>query len=156
MFREDLYYRISEIVLEIPALRDREGDKVLLAKTFLTRFSQENGRSFRGFSDDALAQIESHDWPGNVRELENKIKRAVVLADGNRITAGDLGFTGESGSLSLNLRKAREEAELRVIQRALSVHNNNISHAADAIGVSRPSLYNLMKKLQMVENPRNG
>jgi two-component system NtrC family response regulator len=153
LFREDLYYRISEIVLEIPPLREREGDKVLLAQTFLNRLSEENGRSFRGFTDDALAQIESHDWPGNVRELENKIKRAVVLADGNQITAEDLGFNSDNEPLSLNLRKAREEAERRVIQQALSVYNN-ISHAADAIGVSRPSLYNLMKKLGIADSSR--
>lgn len=151
-FREDLYYRISEIVIEIPALRDREGDKVLLAQVFLDRYSEKNGRSFRGYTDSARAKIEAYAWPGNVRELENRVKRAVVLAEGKRITAADLGFVSDEEDVqSLDLREARERVEREVIQRALSIYNNNVTHAADAMGISRPSLYSLVKKLGMPE-----
>ena len=149
-FREDLFYRISEIVIEIPALRDREGDKALLAQTFLDNFSQQHGRSFRGFTDSARAEIDAYEWPGNVRELENRIKRAVVLAEGKQILATDLGFVeGEDHLPLLNLRDARERVEREVIQRALSIYNNNVTHTAEALGISRPSLYSLIKKLDM-------
>jgi two-component system NtrC family response regulator len=151
-FREDLFFRISEIVIEIPALRDRDGDKTLLAQVFLDNFSQKNGRSFRGFTESARAAIDVYEWPGNVRELENRVKRAVVLAEGKQILATDLGFDEDEGAvLSLNLREAREQTERGVIQRALSIHNNNVTHAADALGISRPSLYSLIKKLGMQE-----
>jgi len=147
LFREDLYYRVSEVAIQIPALRERATDRVLLAQLFLDKFSLENGRDFRGFTDAALESIEGYRWPGNVRELENRVKRAVILAEGKQITAQDLGFEAESESLSLDLRAARETAERSVIQRALLVNKNNMSHAAKALGVSRPSLYNLMNKL---------
>ena len=151
-FREDLYFRISEIVIEIPALRDRGGDKALLAQTFLDKFSMQNGRSFRGFSDSARAEIDAYDWPGNVRELENRIKRSVVLAEGKQILATDLGFVeNEDHKQLLNLRDARQRVEREVIQRALSIYNNNVTHAAEALGISRPSLYSLIKKLDMPE-----
>lgn len=151
-FREDLYFRISEIVIELPALRDRENDTLLLAQTFLHKFSEKNGRSFRGFSEQAREMIDSYQWPGNVRELENRIKRAVVLADNNRISVADLGFDEQiESSVSLNLREAREQVEREMIQRALAVHNNNVTHAAAALGISRPSLYQLVKKLGMPE-----
>ena len=146
-FREDLYYRISEITIEIPPLRERDGDQLLLARNFLDKFSQQNGRSFRGFTDQACTQIDTYAWPGNVREMENKVKRAVILADGKRITAGDLGFTELQESLSLDLRGAREQVERQLIDRALAIHDNNVSHAAEALGISRPSLYKLFKKL---------
>jgi len=151
-FREDLFFRISEIVIEIPALRDREGDKLLLAQIFLDNFSQKNGRSFRGFTDNARSEIDAYRWPGNVRELENRIKRAVVLAEGKRISEIDLGFDeSESHQQSLDLRLAREQVEREIIQRALAIHDNNVTHAAAALGVSRPSLYKLVKKLDMPE-----
>lgn len=150
-FREDLYYRISEIIIEIPPLREREGDRVLLARYFLDRCSQKNGRSFRGLTEQALTQIDAHPWPGNVRELENMIKRAVVLADGSRITAADLGFTTDHDALSLNLGQAREQLDRQFCQRALANNNNNVSRAADALGISRPSLYKLLKKLGMAD-----
>ena len=149
LFREDLYYRVSEVVIQIPALRERETDRVVLAQVFLDLFSRENGRDFRGFTDAALESIEGYHWPGNVRELENRVKRAVILGEGKQITAQDLGFEVASESLSLDLRTAREAAERSVIQRALLVNKNNMSHAARALGVSRPSLYNLMNKLGM-------
>ena len=148
-FREDLYYRVSEIVIQVPALRERTGDVVVLAKTFLDKYALENGRSYRGFTPDALEQIEAYGWPGNVRELENRVKRAVVLADGDRITAEDLGFETASKPLSLDLRAAREAAERMVIQRALVTQNYNMSQTAEVLGISRPSLYNLMNKLGM-------
>ena len=151
-FREDLFFRISEIVIEIPALREREGDKALLAQTFLDKFSQQNGRSFRGFTDAARAEIDAYEWPGNVRELENRVKRAVVLAEGKHILATDLGFAEDEGNAqSLSLREAREKTEREVIQRALSIYNNNVTHASEALGISRPSLYSLIKKLDMPE-----
>ena len=146
-FREDLYYRVSEIVINIPALRKREGDKLLLARTFLEKYAAEHGRKFRGFSDKACEQIESYDWPGNVRELENRIKRSVVLADGKTINATDLGLLEVSETVNLDIKAAREDAERKVIQHALDLNNYNMSRTAEAIGVSRPSLYNLMKKL---------
>jgi two-component system NtrC family response regulator len=148
-FREDLYYRVSEIVIQIPSLRERSGDGVVLARTFLDKYARENGRSYRGFTPDALERIEAYGWPGNVRELENRIKRAVVLADGERITAEDLGFEAAGRPLSLDLRAAREAAERVVIQKALVTQNYNMSQAAEALGISRPSLYNLMNKLGM-------
>ena len=146
-FREDLYYRVSEIVIRIPALRDRDGDRILLARTFLEKFATEHGRDFRGFTDQASEQIESYNWPGNVRELENRIKRAVVLAEGKTVGADDLGLHLSADVRSLDLREARESAERDVIRRALDINNYNMSRTADALGVSRPSLYNLMKKL---------
>ena len=150
-FREDLYFRISEIAIEIPPLREREGDRILLAQHFLNSFSYKNGRSFRGFTNEARARIDNYDWPGNVRELENRIKRAVVLAEGNRVTATDLGFNEVAESRSLDLREAREQVERELIQRALSIYGNNVSHAAEALGISRPSLYSLVKKLGLPE-----
>ena len=150
-FREDLYYRISEIVIEIPPLREREGDRLLLAQNFLNKFSQKNGRSFRGFTDQARTQIDAYAWPGNVREMENKIKRAVILAEGKRITSGDLDFTEQHEPQSLNLLEAREQVERQLVERALAIHDNNISHAAKSLGISRPSLYKLLRKLNMTE-----
>lgn len=151
LFREDLYYRISEIVIEAPPLRERDGDKLLLAQIFLDKYSQKNGRSFRGFTEQARTEINNYTWPGNVRELENKIKRAVVMAEGKKISPDDLGFAETAKSLSLDLREAREQAERQVIQRALEIHGNNVTHASEALGISRPSLYKLVKKLGMPE-----
>ncbi len=150
-FRQDLFFRISEIVIEIPPLREREGDRLLLAQYFLNSFSYKNRRTFRGFTEQARADIDAYPWPGNVRELKNKVKRAVVLAEGNRITSTDLGFAENNEQPSLSLREARENAEREVIERTLNVYDNNVSHAAAALGISRPSLYSLVKKLGMPE-----
>lgn len=151
-FREDLFYRISEIVIDIPPLREREGDPMLLAQTFLDDFSEKNGRSFRGFSETARIELDAYNWPGNVRELENRVKRAVVLAEGKRITASDMGFDEKDRSKqSLDLREARERVEREVIQKALAIYDNNVTHAAEAMGISRPSLYQLVKKLDLPE-----
>ena len=151
-FREDLYYRISEITIDIPPLREREGDRLLLARNFLDKFSQKNGRRFRGFTHQACMQIDAYTWPGNVREMENKVKRAVILAEGNRVTESDLGFIEQHESQSLNLLEAREHVERQLVERALAIHNNNISHAAEALGISRPSLYKLLNKLSISIN----
>ena len=147
-FREDLYYRLAEIVVTIPPLRDREGDAVLLAHHFVRRFAQENGRSMLQLGEDAIAAIEGYDWPGNVRELENCLKRAVIMADGSRIVADDLGLgaPSEEPLEELNLRQVREAAERRAVVRVLARTNGNIARAAEILGVSRPSLYDLMSR----------
>ena len=146
-FREDLYYRLAEIVIEIPPLRDRPGDAVLLAHAFVQRFSEENGRGSMRLSDDAVSAIEAHRWPGNVRELENSLKRAVIMADGNRITADDLGLeSGEDNLGALNLRQVREAAESAAIAAAMSRVNGNVARAAEVLGISRPTLYDLMNR----------
>lgn len=147
LFREDLYYRLAEIVVDIPPLRDREGDAALLAHAFVQRFARENARGSMTLTDDALAAIEAHPWPGNVRELENCLKRAVIMADGNRITADDLGLQSVEEDLErLNLRQVRDEAERKAVLRVLARTNNNIARAAEILGVSRPSLYDLMNR----------
>ena len=149
-FREDLYYRINEIALNIPPLREREGDVLLLARIFLNRFSQENGKFFKGFSAPALSAMERYSWPGNVRELENKIKRAVILADGDFIGPGDLELDDvDEPPLLTDLREVRERAERQVMQRALAIANDNVTQAADLLNVSRPTFYDLLKKYGM-------
>ena len=149
-FREDLYYRLSEIAVKIPPLRGRPGDAVLLAQAFLERYTQEMGRNIRGFTADALGALEAHTWPGNVREMENLIKRATVMADGNKITAADLGLnTGHTAPQLLNLRQARENAERLAIGQALARSEGNIAQAAELLGITRPTLYDLMAKTGM-------
>lgn len=147
-FREDLYYRVSEITILIPPLRDREGDSALLAHVFLDKFSQQQGRTLRGFTPDAMAAIEGYPWHGNVREMENVIKRAVIMAEGAQITASDLGLA-ESQQVEaepINLRQVREDAERKAIIRVMSRVNGNIAQAAEMLGVSRPTLYDLISK----------
>lgn len=147
-FREDLFYRICEMTVVIPPLRNRLGDKVLLARHFKLKFAKEHGQNVTGFTPDAIAAIENYSWPGNIREMENKIKRAVIMADGKHITREDLGLA-EAGELSLNLRHVRQEAERGAILRALSMTDNNISAAAKLLGVTRPTFYDLIKKYDM-------
>ena len=144
-FREDLYYRISEIVIDIPPLRDRIGDKVLLARHFLKKFTSNDNQQITGFSPDALNAIDNYDWPGNIRELENKVKRAVIMADDKLVTAEDLALS-EGESPSLNLRQVRQNSEKEAILHSLSMTNHNISATAKLLGVSRPTLYDLLKK----------
>lgn len=149
-FREDLYYRLSEISVKIPPLRERPGDAVLLAQVFLERYAREQGRSIRGFTTEALGALEAHAWPGNVREMENLIKRATIMAEGNKITAGDLGLeTSHITSLPFNLRQARENAERLAVSRALAHSDGNIAQAAELLGITRPTLYDLMAKIGM-------
>ncbi len=145
-FREDLYYRLSEMVINIPPLRQRQGDPELLAQCFLERFNRHNGRKLRGFSAEALAVIGSYGWPGNVRELENKVKRGVIMAEGGRIVPNDLDLAPpDQLPAVLNLLQAREDAERREIPRALSRSEGNISQAAKLLGISRPTLYDLIR-----------
>jgi two-component system NtrC family response regulator len=151
-FREDLYYRLAEVVVKIPSLGERAGDAVLLARHFANRFAREMNRQVQGLSADALAAIDVYAWPGNVRELENRIKRAVIMADGKIVTAADLDLPGRNGSgedLPINLRAAREVADRKVIRQALSRTDNNISGAAKLLGISRPTLYDLLKQYQL-------
>ncbi|MBK7263121.1 MAG: PEP-CTERM-box response regulator transcription factor [Rubrivivax sp.] len=153
-FREDLYYRLAEIVVNIPALRERQGDALLLAQTFLRRFSVEQRRSLT-FSDEAMTAVESNDWPGNVRQLLNSMKRAVIMAEGSRVSSEDLGLVAASsaatsdfpGELSLDLRQARETAERQVVLAALARASGNMARTAEMLGVSRPTLYDLINRL---------
>jgi two-component system NtrC family response regulator len=149
-FREDLFYRLSEITVNIPPLRERPGDAVLLAQAFLERYAREMGRSLKGFTADALGALEAHAWPGNVREMENLIKRATIMADGSQITAADLGLdSGQAEPLPFNLRQAREHAERLAVSRALRHSHGNIAQAAELLGITRPTLYDLMAKTGM-------
>ena len=147
-FREDLYYRLAEIVVSIPPLRERPGDAALLAHAFVRRFATEQKRGAMSLREDALRAIEAHPWPGNVRELENCIKRAVIMADGNQITLDDVGLNQEHNEdeMNLDIRRVREAAEKRVIITALARADGNILKAAEMLGVSRPTLYDLMHR----------
>jgi two-component system NtrC family response regulator len=152
-FREDLYYRLAEIIVPIPSLAERPGDAVLLARHFVNRFARELNPRVGGLGPDAAEAIDAHGWPGNVRELENRVKRAVIMADGKLIGAADLDLPGGSEpdeeALQINLRAAREIADRRAIRVALSRTENNISGAAKLLGISRPTLYDLMKQYQL-------
>ncbi|OWW20401.1 PEP-CTERM-box response regulator transcription factor [Noviherbaspirillum denitrificans] len=146
-FREDLYYRLSEIVIMIPSLRDRIGDAALLAHHFKNKFCAQEGRSSLNFSEDAMVRIETHAWPGNVREMENCIKRAVIMADGPQITAEDLGLAAAAEpDEPLNLRQVRDEAGHKALIKALARVDGNAVKAAELLGISRPTLYDLMNK----------
>lgn len=147
-FREDLYYRISELAITLPPLREREGDKILLARHFLKRMADEQKRNITAFTQEAANAIENYEWPGNVREMENKIKRAIIMCEGKQITSDDLGLRGDT-EFALNLRHVRQEAEKQAIVNALSMMENNISAAAKLLGVTRPTLYDLIKKYQI-------
>jgi two-component system NtrC family response regulator len=153
-FREDLYYRLAEIVVEIPPLREREGDAVLLAQAFLKRFAQEQRRSALTFTEDALEAIDRHPWPGNVRELLNRVRRAVIMCEGQRVTREDVGLDADADAPAtepplMDLRAVREAAERKAIVAALARSNNNIAKAAETLGVSRPTLYDLMNRLMI-------
>ena len=150
-FREDLFYRLAEIVVKIPSLAERPGDATLLAKAFLGRFAREMNPQVKGFSADALAAIDSWAWPGNVRELENRVKRAVIMADGKLVGAADLDLAepDEDAAQVLNLKCARETADRRVIRHALARSEGNISNTAKLLGISRPTLYDLLKQYDM-------
>lgn len=146
-FREDLYYRLSEIVITIPPLRARDGDATLLAHAFLNKFAKQQGRSLAGFTPQALASIEHHDWPGNVREMENCIKRAVIMSEGPQVSAEDLGLTVSAQEPEpVNLRQVRDEAERNAVIRVLGRVDGNIVKAAELLGVSRPTLYDLLNR----------
>ena len=145
-FREDLYYRLAEIIVRIPPLAERHGDVTLLANHFLHRFAADMNAQVKGFAPDALAAMNSWGWPGNVRELENRMKRAVIMADSKLITAADLDLDGdEEAELMLNLKAARELADRKAIRLALARTEGNISNAAKLLGISRPTFYDLLK-----------
>ncbi len=150
-FREDLFYRLSEISVQIPPLRERQGDRSLLAHAFLERYAKTQGRSLRGFSPEAIQAIEAHPWPGNVREMENTLKRAVIMTEGPHIGLDDLGLkvSVEGDNEPINLRQVREDAERRAVVKALARCNGNIAHASELLGVSRPTLYDLMNRFGM-------
>lgn len=150
-FREDLFYRLAEVVVKIPSLAERPGDAVLLAKAFLKRFAAEMNPQITGFAPDALAAIDAWPWPGNVRELENRVKRAVIMADGKLIGAGDLDLqeSDESRPDALNLKSAREQADRKAIRHALARTEGNISGTARLLGISRPTLYDLLKQYDL-------
>jgi two-component system NtrC family response regulator len=146
-FREDLFYRLSEIVVDIPPLRSRQGDSSLLARAFITRFCQAQNRKPLVLADDALAAIDAYQWPGNVREIENCMKRAVIMSDGQFITADELNLDVENTTPRIfNLRQVRDEAERGAIMQVLGKVDGNVARAAELLGISRPTLYDLMRR----------
>ncbi len=150
-FREDLFYRLAEIVVKVPTLAERPGDAVLLAKVFLGRFAREMNPRVKGFAPDALAAVDAWHWPGNVRELENRVKRAVIMAEGKLVAAGDLDLAprGDERAVVLNIKSARERADRTVIRHALARSEGNISNTAKLLGISRPTLYDLLKQYDL-------
>ncbi len=151
-FREDLYYRISEITLQVPPLRERHGDAIVIAKAMLKTFSKQLDRGSLTFSDEAVKCIQTYPWPGNVREMINKVKRATIMSEGKKVTAQDLELPNcddEIGEDLFNLRQVREEAEKKAIRQALESSEYNMSRAAKLLGVTRPTLYSLTDKYNM-------
>ncbi|MFB1034185.1 MAG: sigma 54-interacting transcriptional regulator, partial [Sinobacterium sp.] len=151
-FREDLFYRVSEISIIIPPLRERDNDVVLLAKTFLAQYNKEFQTNIKGFSDSAIKAMNQHSWPGNIRELQNKLKSAVIMAEGTRIQAEDLSLSlrdEEPDTGTLNLREVREHAESRAIRNAFLIAEHNMSKTAEILGVTRPTLYALIEKYHL-------
>ena len=156
LFREDLFYRLSEFTINIPPLRDRGGDAVVIARAFLSKYAEKFSKSVRGYSEDAIGAIEGFEWPGNIRELENRVKRAVVMADNGLVSAKDLDLkvpATEVDQFPFNLKEAREQMERSLIIRAINHTQNNITKASELLGVTRPTLYALMSKhnIQSVE-----
>lgn len=145
-FREDLYYRLAEIVVTIPALAERHGDATLLAHHFLVQFNKDLGRAHKGFTPDGLSALNDWHWPGNVRELENRLKRAVIMAEGPRISAADLDLDGKTEADVLNLRTIREEADRKALRQAMARADGNITSAAKLLGISRPTFYDLLRQ----------
>ncbi len=150
-FREDLFYRLAEIVVKIPSLAERPGDAALLAKSFMAKFAKEMNPKVKGFASDALAAIDAWPWPGNVRELENRVKRAVIMTEGKLVGSTDLDLAepDDEQALALNLKSAREHADRKVIRHALARSEGNISSTAKMLGISRPTLYDLLKHYDM-------
>jgi two-component system NtrC family response regulator len=149
-FREDLFYRLAEIVVRIPSLAERPGDAPLLAKAFLARFAAEMNPAVKGFAPDALAAIDAWPWPGNVRELENRVKRATIMADGKLVSAADLDLNvAAAEEAALNLKSAREQTDRKLIRHALARSEGNISSTAKMLGISRPTLYDLIKQYDL-------
>ena len=147
-FREDLYYRLNEVRIELPPLRERDGDAIILAQHFRNLYNREHSRNLRGFTKEALAAVRSHTWPGNVRELENRVKRALIMADGPLMTVEDLELSNNANSRSLNLRDNVRELEISLLREALIVADGNVSKVAKLMGISRPQVYNLLAALK--------
>src|SRR5271170_1718551 len=146
-FRDDLFYRISEVTVRVPPLRDRQGDSLLLAQFLLQEMATRFGKPTRGLAPDAIRAIQKHPWPGNVRELENRIKGAVIMSEGAVVTASDLGLQDPTEDLEyLNLRVARQRAEVQAVRHALAIAGGNLSRAADLLGVTRPTVYDLLER----------
>src|SRR5579862_799641 len=146
-FREDLFYRISEVTIRVPPLRERQGDSLLVAQFLLQQIAERFGKPSRGLAPDAIRAIQAYRWPGNVRELENRIKGAVIMAEGVVVTAADLGLEDPGDDPEyLNLRVARQRAEAQAVRQSLAVAKGNLSKAADLLGVTRPTLYDLLSK----------
>ncbi|GLX83844.1 sigma-54-dependent Fis family transcriptional regulator [Thalassotalea loyana] len=151
-FREDLFYRVSEITLDIPPLRARDEDIIILAQYFLNLYAQEYNAKAKGFAEDALKALRKYNWPGNIRELQNKVKSSVIMSTGIQVTALDLGFfddVDEDYTLDLNLRSVRESAETIAIQKAYALAEGNMSKTADLLGITRPTLYSLIEKYEL-------
>ncbi|OEU46371.1 MAG: PEP-CTERM-box response regulator transcription factor, partial [Desulfobacterales bacterium S3730MH5] len=146
-FREDLYYRIGVVVISMPLLRERDGDIPLLAKALLQRYALETNKRIKGFTPHAMSALVAHNWPGNVRELENRVKRAVIMAEGVKLTPADLELTSPYAKYEgQGLKEAREALERELVQRAVTRNNGNLTRAASELGISRPTLYDLMDK----------
>jgi two-component system, NtrC family, response regulator len=147
-FREDLFFRIGVVSVALPSLKERQGDALLMANAFLLRYSKENKKKITGYTTQAAAAIEHYSWPGNVRELENRVKRAVIMAEGRKVSPADLELETPKGKYEgLSLREAREALEREMVLRVLTRHNDNITRAAEELSISRPTLYELMEKL---------
>jgi two-component system NtrC family response regulator len=146
-FREDLYFRIGVITIELPRLRDRDGDIPLLAQAFLNRYAAQARKKLTGFTPEAVDALEAYGWPGNVRELENKIKRAVVMAEGKRVKPEDLDMEDGGPKQGVGLKEARETLERKMVLSALARSGDNMTQAAEELGINRPTLYDLMEKL---------
>ena len=155
-FREDLYYRLAVVGVTLPPLRDRGEDITILAKVFLERYGTESKKTLIGFAADAITAMQTHDWPGNVRELENRIRRAVIMAEGRKLTPEDLELEDGEGAdyKSVSLREAREGLERELILRTLARHNGNMTRTAADLQISRPTLYELMDKLSIKKEDR--
>ena len=146
--REDLYYRLAVVQILLPPLRDRESDVNLLAQSLLQQFAAQSGKIGLAFHPEAIRAIQQHSWPGNVRELQNRVRRAVIMCEGKRLTVQDLELTQSAvAAQGTSLKEAREALEREMIQQALKRHSGNITAAAVGLGISRPTFYELMEKL---------
>jgi two-component system NtrC family response regulator len=153
-FREDLFYRLNEIRIELPPLRNREGDAILLARHFAGVYAARNGRTFRGFSRSAISALQTHPWPGNVRELENRVKRAVIMSDGPLISEHDLDLHPGLEGRNLNLRDHVKALEGSLLREAFAVAEGNISKMSKLMGISRPQVYTLMEANDLRERAK--
>ncbi len=149
-FRNDLYFRLGVVSISLPPLRERKGDVLLLAKIFLDRYADENKKNIKGFTAQAIDAIERYEWPGNIRELENRIKRAVIMAESKKISPEDLEIASVNSKFeTMGLKEAREALEKELILKALFRNSNNLTKAALELGISRPTLYDLMEKFEI-------